>query len=63
MVKKVGIDYVGISLDFNDGGGVDGWKDVSEICNVIVELIICGYFDVDIVKFWGGNFLCVWGEV
>ena len=30
-VKKVGIDHVGISSDFNDGGGVDGWKDVSEI--------------------------------
>lgn len=62
-VKKVGIDHVGISSDFNDGGGVDGWKDVSEIRNVTAELITRGYSDADIAKLWGGNFLRAWGEV
>ncbi len=52
-VKKVGIDHVGISSDFNDGGGVDGWKDVSEIRNVTAELITRGYSDADIAKLWG----------
>lgn len=51
-VKKVGIDHVGISSDFNDGGGVDGWKDVSEIRNVTAELITRGYSDADIAKLW-----------
>ncbi|MFN2857975.1 membrane dipeptidase, partial [Escherichia coli] len=36
-VKKVGIDHVGIASDFNDGGGLDGWKDVSENRNVTAE--------------------------
>ncbi len=62
-VKKVGIDHVGIASDFNDGGGLDGWKDVSENRNVTAELIIRGYSDADIAKLWGGNFLRVWGEV
>ena len=62
-VKKVGIDHVGISSDFNDGGGVIGWKDVSDTRNVTAELIKRGYSDTDIAKLWGGNFLRVWKEV
>lgn len=62
-VKKVGIDHVGISSDFNDGGGVVGWENASEARNVTAELITRGYSDQDIAKLWGGNFLRVWGEV
>lgn len=62
-VKKVGIDHVGISSDFNDGGGVDGFQDVSEIRNVTAELLTRGYSEADIGKLWGGNFLRVWGQV
>ena len=62
-VKKIGIDHVGISSDFNDGGGVDGWKDVSETRNVTAELLQRGYSQADIAKLWGGNFLRVWDAV
>lgn len=62
-VKKVGIDHVGISSDFNDGGGLDGWKDVSEIRNVTAELLTRGYSETDIAKLWAGNFLRVWDQV
>jgi microsomal dipeptidase-like Zn-dependent dipeptidase len=62
-VKKIGIDHVGISSDFNDGGGLDGWKDVSEARNVTAELISRGYSEADIAKLWGGNFLRVWDQV
>ncbi|MNR20512.1 Membrane dipeptidase [compost metagenome] len=62
-VKKVGIDHVGISSDFNDGGGVIGWENVGDSRNVTAELISRGYSDQDIAKLWGGNFLRVWGEV
>ncbi|WP_422422223.1 pyoverdine-tailoring dipeptidase-like protein PvdM [Pseudomonas sp. GZD-222] len=62
-VKKVGIDHVGISSDFNDGGGVDGFKDVSEIRNVTAELLTRGYSEADIGKLWAGNFLRVWEQV
>jgi len=62
-VKKIGIDHVGISSDFNDGGGLDGWKDVSEARNVTAELLQRGYSEADIAKLWGGNFLRVWDQV
>ncbi|EGH26869.1 renal dipeptidase family protein, partial [Pseudomonas amygdali pv. mori str. 301020] len=35
--------HVGISSDFNDGGGVKGFNDVSEVRNVTAELIERGY--------------------
>ncbi|WP_095161753.1 pyoverdine-tailoring dipeptidase-like protein PvdM [Pseudomonas sp. Irchel 3F5] len=62
-VKKVGIDHVGISSDFNDGGGLEGFKDVSEIRNVTAELLSRGYSEADIGKLWAGNFLRVWEQV
>ncbi|MNM42125.1 Membrane dipeptidase [compost metagenome] len=62
-VKKVGIDHVGISSDFNDGGGLEGFKDVSEIRNVTAELLSRGYTEADISKLWAGNFLRVWEQV
>lgn len=61
-VKKIGIDHVGISSDFNHGGGIAGWQDESEGPNVTAELLRRGYSERDIGKLWGGNFLRVWGE-
>lgn len=63
VVKKIGIEHVGISSDFNHGGGVIGWKDVSESANVTAELLSRGYSAEDIAKLWGGNFLQVWAQV
>lgn len=62
-VRKIGIDHVGISSDFNEGGGIDGWHDASEARNVTAELITRGYSEADIAKLWGGNFLRVWAQV
>jgi len=62
-VRKVGIDHVGLSSDFNEGGGIDGWHDASEARNVTAELITRGYSEADIAKLWGGNFLRVWEQV
>jgi len=62
-VKKVGIDHVGISSDFNDGGGLDGWNNVGEIRNVTAELLTRGYSETDIAKLWAGNFLRAWEQV
>ena len=33
MVEKIGIDHVGISSDFDGGGGIIGWEDASETMN------------------------------
>ena len=62
-VQLIGIDHVGISSDFDGGGGVEGWSDASESLNVTIELVRRGYSDEDIEKLWGGNLLRVWREV
>ena len=58
-VRLIGIDHVGISSDFNGGGGVAGWEDASETLNVTVELLRRGYSESDIAKLWGENLLRV----
>ena len=63
MVNLIGIEHVGISSDFDGGGGIDGWKDASETHNVTVELVRRGYTEEDIQKLWGGNLLRVLDEV
>ncbi|MDE2905513.1 MAG: dipeptidase [Acidobacteriota bacterium] len=61
-VDLIGIEHVGISSDFDGGGGVLGWSDASETLNVTVELVRRGYSEEDIARLWGGNLLRVWGE-
>jgi membrane dipeptidase len=63
MVQKIGIDHVGISSDFDGGGGISGWADASETFNVTLELVKRGYSEEDIRKLWGGNLLRVLDEV
>jgi membrane dipeptidase len=60
MVRLIGIDHVGISSDFDGGGGVVGWNDAAETPNVTLELVRRGYSEADIRKLWGGNLLRVW---
>lgn len=62
-VRLIGIDHVGISSDFDGGGGIDGWNDASETSNVTLELVRRGYTEEEIAKLWGGNLLRVWREV
>jgi membrane dipeptidase len=62
-VKLIGIDHVGISSDFDGGGGVDGWNDASETFNVTLELVRRGYTEAQIAKMWSGNLLRVMEEV
>jgi membrane dipeptidase len=62
-VKKVGIDHVGISSDFDGGGGITGWSDASETFNVTLELVRRGYTEQQIAKVWSGNLLRVMDEV
>jgi len=63
LVKKIGIDHVGISSDFDGGGGIEGWSDASETFNVTLELVKRGYTEVEISKLWSGNLLRVLDEV
>jgi membrane dipeptidase len=63
IVKKIGIDHVGISSDFDGGGGIEGWNDASETFNVTLELVRRGYTEEQIGKIWSGNLLRVMEDV
>ena len=62
-VKLIGIDHVGISSDFDGGGGIEGWNSAAETFNVTLELVRRGYSEEQIAKIWSGNLLRVWNEV
>ncbi|WP_276166838.1 dipeptidase [Zobellia alginiliquefaciens] len=63
MVNLIGIDHVGISSDFDGGGGIKGWSDASETFNVTLELVKRGYTEEEIAQLWGENLLRVLDEV
>jgi membrane dipeptidase len=62
-VKLIGVDHVGISSDFDGGGGIDGWNSAAEAFNVTLELVRRGYTEEQIGKLWSGNLLRVWADV
>jgi microsomal dipeptidase-like Zn-dependent dipeptidase len=63
LVETMGLEHVGISSDFDGGGGVDGWSDASETFNVTLELVRRGYTEEEIAMLWGGNLMRVLDEV
>ncbi len=63
MVNKIGLEHVGISSDFDGGGGIEGWNDASETFNVTLELVKRGYTEEQIGMLWSGNLLRVLDEV
>ncbi|MBM4206003.1 MAG: dipeptidase [Gammaproteobacteria bacterium] len=63
VVKRIGIDHVGIGSDFNHGGGLAGFNDASEAANVTKRLLERGYSAGDVAKIWGGNLVRVLREV
>ncbi len=62
-VKLIGVDHVGISSDFDGGGGITGWNSAAETFNVTLEMVRRGYTEEQIGKIWSGNLLRVWGDV
>ena len=56
-VKRIGVEHVGISSDFDGGGGFVGWRDASECGGVTAELVRRGFGAPEIALLWGGNFL------
>lgn len=59
-VRRIGIDHVGLSSDFDGGGGVQGWQDASMSGAVSAELLRRGYGARELALLWSGNFLRVW---
>ena len=58
-IAVAGIDHVGISGDFDGGGGVDGFEDVTDYPKITAALLAKGYRGEDVAKVWGGNALRV----
>lgn len=62
MVEVIGIDHVGISGDFDGGGGAADLMHVGQFTNLTVELLRRGYAAEDLRKFWGANAMRVLAE-
>jgi membrane dipeptidase len=56
-IARIGIDHVGISSDFDGGGGIAGWMHAGQTANVTAALTARGYQPEQIAALWGGNFL------
>ena len=56
-VRRIGIEHVGISSDFDGGGWFTGWHNAADSANLTVELLHRGYDRQEIAALWGGNFL------
>lgn len=59
LVKRLGVEHVGIGTDFNHGSGIAGFDNEGDAPNVTRELLRRGYTEEQIAKIWGGNFLRV----
>jgi len=61
-IQVAGIDHVGVSGDFDGGGGLEGLDDVTAYPKITAALLKAGYSKTDIAKVWGGNALRVMRE-
>ncbi len=59
-VRRAGIEHVGLSSDFDGGGGVRGWQNAAESAALTAALLARGYDAKAIGLLWSGNFLRVW---
>jgi len=59
LVELIGLEHVGISSDFDGGGGINGWNNAAETFNVTLELVRRGYSEEQIAMLWSGNLLRV----
>jgi membrane dipeptidase len=62
-IEVAGIDHVGVSGDFDGGGGIDGLESVADYPKITRRLMAAGYSKADVAKVWGGNALRVLREV
>jgi len=63
IVKRIGIDHVGIGSDFYGGPAPEGLEDVSRFPHLLAALIRRGYGDTAIAKIASRNFVRVFRAV
>ena len=54
-IKLVGVDHVGFGADWDGGGGVAGYEDITLLPKITERLLKEGYSEADLQKMWGGN--------
>jgi len=59
-VRRIGIEHVGLSSDFDGGGGIGGWQNAAESAALTAELLARGYDARAVSLLWSGNFLRAW---
>lgn len=56
-IAVMGVDHVGVGADWDGGGGVRGFEDITALPKVTARLRKEGFKDSDIEKIWSGNVL------
>ncbi|QDH14476.1 membrane dipeptidase [Formicincola oecophyllae] len=56
-VRLMGVGHVGISSDFDGGGGIEGWQGADQTMAVDQALVAAGFDESERTALWGGNFL------
>ena len=59
VVQTIGINHVGIGTDFDGGGGIPGFNDVTDFPALTLALVKQDYSEESIKKIWGGNVMRV----
>lgn len=54
-IKLIGVDHVGFGADWDGGGGLDGFRDITALPKITDRLLKEGYTEADLQKMWGGN--------
>jgi membrane dipeptidase len=54
-IKLVGVDHVGFGADWDGGGGLAGFRDITALPKITERLLKEGYSEADLAKMWGGN--------
>lgn len=55
--EVAGKDHIGLSGDFDGGGGLDGFDDITDFPMLTEKLMAAGFSKQDLAGFWGGNAL------
>jgi membrane dipeptidase len=55
VLKLIGPDHVGVSGDFDGGGGVEDFYDIAAFPDLTERLLAEGYSKEDLAKIWGDN--------
>ncbi len=59
ILAVVGPAHVGIGMDWDGGGGVDGMESVADLPKITRHLLAKGYSEAQIADIWGGNVMRV----